>query len=324
MSSLALPRGVATSAANKSPNLDLKSSLSSSRSFSNTDVFNDGQMNERASSIRFKFDHHEADVRDRTFSDPAQVPDLPGVSSTAMALPLRLSTSILGALDSSSTTGGVTSKKGSSRPLPPPEPGTENTNALTVKNSPRSTRRRRKSNEPKSARDNGMFSPGNSMSSASSEPFLGRPDRSNHSWNHSLGSSTRHKSHRLDASSSEELQISPGSSTRSLPRNISDKALTQSFSAKIGSLFSKGIDKSLPPGSSSVRKTSDPRLTHSFGEGTPDDGSNILVPEDFTIDIYLLNGGSHFISLLKATRINSIIVSIACLFLFIVLLSLQN
>ena len=323
VSNLTLPISTHSSTAKKSPNLDLKSSLSSSRSLSNTDVFNDGQASERASTIRFKFDDHGADIRDRTVSDPAHVADLPGVSNTAMAIPLRLSTSMLGALDGSSTSGCLKSTKTGSRPLPPPEPGTESTNALTVKNSPRSARRRRKSNEPKSAREDGMVSLDNSMSSASSEPYLGRLDRSRKpvSSSRSLGSSS---SHRLDVKSSEELQISPGNSTRSLQRNSSDRGLTQSFSAKIGSLFGKGDDRSPPPGTVSVRKTSDPRLTNSFSERTTDDGAQNSLPEDFIIDIYLLNGGSNFISLLKATRINSIIVSIACLFLFVVLLSLTK
>ena len=310
VSSLTLPKSTASSTAKKSPNLDLKSSLSSSRSLSNTDVFSDGQKNERASSIRFKFDDHGTDIRDRTFSDPAHVTDLPGVSNTAMAIPLRLSTSMLGTLDGSSKSGRLTSMKTGPRPLPPPEPGTESTNALTVKSSPRSARRRRKSNEPKSAREDGMFSLDNSMSSASSEPFLGRPDRS------------RKPVSRLDVKSSEELQIAPGNSTRSLQRNSSDKGLTQSFSAKIGSLFGKGDDRSPPPGTVSVRKTSDSRLTNSFDERTTYDGAQNSVPEDFVIDIYLLNGGSNFISLLKATRINSIIVSITCSCLFLVLLFL--
>lgn len=190
---------------------------------------------------------------------------------------------------------------GRSRPLPPPAPGTEKTNASTFLGSPnlRVSGRRRKSTEGKRPKED---------SSAALRYNLSEPHHLQNVENlqsilsnQSVHSSSRFEQ-KLDVTrvySSSQEDYSKSSQTTS--------SLSASFSSRIGNIFGKSDDKRSPKDLATNLKTQSPKS----GENTDDDVFDTIGK---TLHLYLINGDSHMISLLRTTRINSIIVSICFMF----------
>ena len=252
---------------------------------SRSDVFEGPIESPRASTIRFKVnDFPEPETRNRSLSDPlSSIPDSAEIKSSTAVSYEGASSSIR------------------SRPLPPPAPGTEKTNASTVMNSPklRVAGRRRKSNEQKKNR--GDTPEKSALRFNSSEPHLDKfVLASSRESNFDIGGECEHSLRISESGSSYSSRTSTvyDNTHRPLP-TTSSQALSASFSARIGSFFGRTDDRNLGKEQTSNSKT----------EKNDDDVQSIDRSET-TLDIYLINGESQLISLLRATRINFIIVSL--------------
>ncbi|XP_065066556.1 uncharacterized protein C12orf56-like [Rhopilema esculentum] len=253
----------------------------------------------RSSTIRFKFDDHDDDCqigRDRSYSDPLRITELPAEAKAAIAVPLKLNASQnvrrKGAKEPNGSEKTISNR--TSRPLPPPAPGTEMTNAMIIKGSPnlRVSGRRRRMGDRK---------PDDSKSKDGAVQTISDPClRGAHP---SESSAIRHKSFPLDRYSHVEMPDLASRSTSFLTteKNGSSKHLNQSLSARIGSFFGKTDEKASLKSGISKTKTPATQDDNFYEEDVFPTDSNVA-----TVDVYLLNGESQMVPLLKSTRINSI------------------
>ena len=256
----------------------------------------------RSSTIRFKFDNHDEDDRqigrDRSYSDPLRITELTAEAKAAIAVPLKLNASQNVRRKGAKEPNGSekTTSNRTSRPLPPPAPGTEMTNAMIIKGSPnlRVSGRCRRMGDHK---PDDLKSKDRAVQTIS-DPCL----RGAHP---SECSAIRHKSFPLDRYSQVEMPDLASRSTSILTtgKNGSSKHLNQSLSARIGSFFGKTDEKALVKSGTSNTKTLSTQDDNFYEEDVFQTDSNIA-----TVDVYLLNGESQMVPLLKSTRINSILV----------------
>ena len=263
--------------------------------------------------IRFKFDENiESETRDRSHSDPLVAIDLASAATeTALSVPLCLSSpGIVSPMTfKPSNYQENVSSVGRSRPLPPPAPGTETTNASTILNSPNLRGRRRKINDRRRNKDEEK----ETLRFSLSEPHLQASShtRFTPAIRGALVSSKieQKPSIAMQASSysvenSDANKLLQPSANQSLSSNSSSNlsaSFSASFSAKLGSIFGKAEEKSA---------IKDRGVASSKPGTNASDDISVDEMDETVLHIYLLNGESQMIPLLRTTRINLIIVSI--------------
>jgi len=263
-----------------------------SRYLTSSTVFEESVEGIRRSKIQFKSDHDTMHkTRDRSFSDPLNVADLsPGEDSSILSHS-SLHQNVPNSYSIPSFGNKVGPCSSQFRPLPPPAPGTENTNASNIMNSPklRVSGRRQRNNEQRRSKD---FA----LKWNASEPHLEKYTYSQRTL------STHNTHHRIEHTLDKALESSllhnmpkeDSNANKFLPSS-SSHSLSSSFSAKVVGFFGKADEKS-PEKEQPV---------YSIEE--IDDEVLEIAKNETTLDIYLINGESPLISLLRATRINSII-----------------
>ena len=269
----------------------------------NSRDFEESMENVRTSTIRFKFDEIiEPQTRNRSHSDPLSMADLPAEAKTAIAVPLRLSCP-QNVSHRRSASAVIQERCSRSRPLPPPAPGTEKTNASAVMSSPnlRASGRRRRSNERRKSKDDANEKA--VMKKNLSESQLERHVRVPSPISNRNSPNFYNSEQKLNKTVSS-FPYSATTDARSLP-TIANQSLSASISARIGNYFGKTGDKNLQKERASHLKASYTKTIEEVNDDVFDIGNN-----ETTLDIYLINGDSKFILLLRTTRINFIIVSV--------------
>ncbi len=198
------------------------------------------------------------------------------------------------------------------RPLPPPPPGTETTNASNIRNPKKSGRQRRIQSERKFEDNADNFGLGSSMTHCVSDSQLSsRATTTEHRLNVLPGN------YNINGQSSQHLtadsRITPTSSAKI--NHSTSLNLNRRFSERFGSLFGKTSGKNSPsdpsmtwPSAASSGRIISDRNSRDRSRSIEEDPLE-EANEEFSIDVYLLNGESNFLPLLKCTNINSILVS---------------
>ena len=260
------------------------------RHLSCNDVFGDSVENESSSIIHFKSDDFlQPESRNRSNSDPSSNADFSADAKSFVAVPVRFSAPQT--LPYSYSTPALASEGSPrsirSRPLPPPPPGTEKTNALTKMN------RRRKGNERGGSRGSTI---GKTVLKYNTpephfEKYAHAPSRVSILNKHG-------KSEHIVNDSESNSPLNEDKNANRFLQSSSNQGLSASFSARIGSLFGKADDK-LP----------EKELSTNLKADKIEDDALDIGKSEVTLDIYLINGDSKLTSLLRTTRVNHIIVS---------------
>ena len=266
------------------------------RSLTSSTVFEESVAGKRTSKIQFKSDHDDVHkTRDRSYSDPSNLANLLAGEDSSIPFHSSLPQNVPNSHSISSFANKVGSGPSKFRPLPPPAPGTENTNASKIMNSPklRVSGRRRRNNEQGRSKD---FA----LKWNASEPHLEKYTFLPKTL------SVHNTHHRIEQTSDKVLESSllhnmpkEDSNANKFLSSSSSQSLSSSFSAKIVGFFGKADEKS-PEKEQSVNSIEE-----------IDDEILEIGRIEITLDIYLINGESPLVSLLRATRINFIIVSIS-------------